>query len=241
LQKSDQGCTIALVAHRQFKDRLYPEFARIAQALASDRRLELIDLLAQGPRHVEALAQEAGISLANASQHLLALKQARLVSTEKHGTKVVYRLASPSVLKLWLDLRSVAEERLPEIERIAGEFVPPGAEGPPEPVVAALPRARTGEVFLIDVRPREEFANGHLPGAVNFPPLDLPDRLAELPRDIPVVAYCRGRYCLFADDAVALLRREGFDAHRLDIGWSEWRALDESAATRGDRGVVTLT
>jgi rhodanese-related sulfurtransferase len=228
------------VAHRQFKERLYPEFARIAQALANDRRLELIDLLAQGPRHVEALAQEAGISLANASQHLLALKQARLVSTEKQGTKVVYRLAGPSILKLWLAMRTVAEERLPEIDRLAAEFVPHGAEGAAEPVAVALPRARAGEVFLIDVRPRVEFEHGHLPGAVNFPPLDLPDRLAELPRDIPVVAYCRGRYCLFADDAVALLRRAGFDAHRLDIGWSEWRALEESAGSPDDARAATL-
>ncbi|MGH2611143.1 MAG: ArsR/SmtB family transcription factor [Tepidiformaceae bacterium] len=218
------------MSHRSFKNRVYPQFARIAQALASDRRLELIDLLAQSPRHVEALAEETDMSLANVSQHLQVLKNARLVETERAGTRVIYRLADPAVLRLWLSLRAVADARLPEVGVIAREFAIPGAEGESQPAKAAISGARKGDVFLIDVRPTEEFEYGHLPGAVNFAPGDLPARLAELPRDRPIVAYCRGQYCLFADEAVALLREHGFDAHRLGGGWAEWRAEQEAGS-----------
>lgn len=207
------------MAHRAFKDRLYPEFARIAQALSSDRRLELIDLLAQAPRRVEALAEESGMTVANASQHLQVLKNARLVESTRRGTAVTYRLASPAVLRLWLALRGVAEDRLPEIRQLREEFSDAEAELPRADLQHML---RKGEAVLIDVRPGIEFEHGHVRGALSIPIEELPSRVDELPRDRRIVAYCRGAYCLFADEAVALLRERGYDAVRLEGGWPEW-------------------
>jgi rhodanese-related sulfurtransferase/DNA-binding transcriptional ArsR family regulator len=210
------------VGHRPFKQRLYPQFARIARAMASDRRLELLDLLAQAPRHVDALAAETEMSVANVSQHLQVLKAAHLVEAEKEGTKAVYRLAGDDVLRLWLALRTVAEKRLPEVDRIVEEFAVPGAEN--TLALAELERRlEKGSVTLIDVRPALEYASGHLPGAISVPPDEVAQRIEHLPRDRTVVAYCRGAYCLFADEAVAYLRQNGFDAYRLDVGWPEWR------------------
>jgi rhodanese-related sulfurtransferase len=210
------------MAHRDFKDRLYPEFARISQALASERRLELVDLLAQAPRRVEALAAEAGMTVANASQHLQVLKNARLVESERRGTTITYRLASPGVLSLWLALRAAAEERLPEIARLRAEFSPAQDGDVPRTEVQKL--LKRGEAVLLDVRPALEYESGHIPGAMPIPIEDLPARLEELPRDKRIVAYCRGAYCLFADEAVALLRAQGFDAVRLEGGYPEWQA-----------------
>lgn len=210
------------MSHRSFKQRLYREFARIGGALASDRRLELLDLLAQGPRHVEALAAEADMSVANVSQHLQVLRQARLVETERSGTMVRYRLADRDVLDLWLALRSVAESRLAEVQQLVREYAVPGANGGDLPRADLQRLVKEGEVVLIDTRPRVEYESGHLPGALSMPVDELPARLKELPRDRPIVAYCRGEYCLFADEAVALLRKRGFDARRLEGGWPEW-------------------
>jgi len=210
------------MGHRPFKQRLYREFARVGTALASDRRLELLDLLAQGPRHVEALAHEADMSVANVSQHLQVLRQARLVDTERQGTKVLYRLAGPEVLDLWLALRSVAETRLAEVEQVAREYAVEGANGSDVPRDELERLIKKGAAVLIDVRPAPEYESGHLPGAVSVPVEELPERLKELPRDRRIVTYCRGAYCLFADEAVALLRKHGFDAHRLEGGWPEW-------------------
>ena len=212
------------MSHRPFKQRLYVEFARVGNALASDRRLELLDLLAQGPRHVEALAKEADMSVANASQHLQVLRQARLVETERQGTKVLYRLASARVLNLWLALRSVAETQLAEVGQVAGEFAVEGANGLDVPRDELERLIKKDGAVLIDVRPAIEYASGHLPGAVSVPVDELPERLKELPRDRRIIAYCRGAYCFFADEAVALLREHGFDAHRLEGGWPEWVA-----------------
>ena len=212
------------MSHRPFKQRIYYQFARVGSALASDKRLELLDLLAQGPRNVEALAAEADMSVANASQHLQILRHTRLVEAEREGTKINYRLANDGVLRLWLELRSVAESQLAEVKQIVDEFsVNGGSE-------RALPRDELermtgeGEVFLIDVRPKLEYENGHIPDAVSVPILELVSRLEELPRDRRIIAYCRGTYCLFADEAVAILRQHGFDAYRLDGGWPEWKA-----------------
>jgi rhodanese-related sulfurtransferase/DNA-binding transcriptional ArsR family regulator len=210
------------MGHRDFKKRIYPEFARIAQALASDRRLELVDLLAQAPRHVEALADETEMSVANVSQHLQVLRAAHLVEADRDGNRVVYRLAGPDVVRLWLGLRSVAERRLPEVAAIARSFAVPGAEG------GLVSRERLAEelaahrLVLLDVRPLVEYDAGHIPGAIPVPPGELESRIGELPRDRPIVAYCRGAFCLFADEAVALLRERGFEAYRLDGGWPEW-------------------
>ena len=215
------------MAHREFKDRLYPEFARVAQALGSDRRLELVDLLAQAPRRVEALAEETGMTVANVSQHLQVLKNARLVESERRGTTVTYRLGSPSVMSLWLALRGVAEDRLPEIEKLRREYSHDheGGEVPREDVDRLLKR---GKAVLVDVRPAMEFAHGHVAGAISIPIDELERRVEELPRNKRIVAYCRGAYCLFADEAVLLLRKRGYDAIRLEGGWPEW--LDEGRA-----------
>lgn len=212
------------MSHRTFKQRLYPEFARVAQALASDRRLELIDLLAQAPRHVEALAQETEMSVANVSQHLQVLRAARLVEAEREGTKSRYRLAGPDVLRLWIELRCVAERRISEIDVLAREAGVRSAADIQLDDQTLVDRVSRGELTLIDVRPRLEFDSGHLPGAISIPIDELPIRVEEIPRQRPVVAYCRGTYCLFAGEAVELLRSKGFEAVRLDGGWTEWSA-----------------
>ena len=212
------------VSHRPFKQRLYPQFARVGQALASEKRLELLDLLAQAPRHVEALAEETEMSLANVSQHLQILRRARLVETDRDGTKILYRLADQAVLRLWLALRSVAESRLAEVEQLTREYAVDGADERELPREELERLVERGEIYLIDVRPAIEYAHGHLPGAVSLPVDELPARLEELPRDRRIAAYCRGAYCLFADEAVSLLRRHGFAAQRLEGGWPEWWA-----------------
>ncbi|HWO93438.1 MAG TPA: metalloregulator ArsR/SmtB family transcription factor, partial [Dehalococcoidia bacterium] len=175
--------------HREFKDKLYAQFARVGQALASERRLELIDLLAQAPRHVDALAEETGQSVANVSQHLQTLRHAHLVETEREGTKIIYRLAGDDVLRLWLALRSVAEARLPEVGVLADEFAIDGGGG--EVGREELDRLlQRDDVVVIDVRPAHEFRHGHLPTAISIPVEELPERIAELPRDRRIVAYC---------------------------------------------------
>jgi rhodanese-related sulfurtransferase/DNA-binding transcriptional ArsR family regulator len=210
------------MSHRPFKDRLYPQFARIGAALASEKRLELLDLLAQAPRHVDALAAETGMSVANVSQHLQQLRNARLVEAEREGTKVHYRLAGDDVLRLWLALRGVAETRLADVDQVVRAFALTGADDPPVARDELARWAMQGGVVLIDVRPSIEYAHSHLAGALSLPLEELPERLHELPNDKPIVAYCRGTYCLFADEAVALLRQHGFNALRLDGGWPEW-------------------
>jgi rhodanese-related sulfurtransferase len=215
------------MSHRPFKNRLYAEFARVGTALGSDKRLELLDLLAQGPRYVDALAAEMEMSVANISQHLQVLRNAKLVESEREGTRVLYRLAGERVLRLWLDLRGVAEARLPEVGQLRREYSVEGVgDELPRDELALLLAA--SDIVLIDVRPAVEFEHGHLPGALAIPVEDLPSRVADLPRDKRIVAYCRGTYCLFADEAVALLRQHGFDAVRLEGGWPEWLAEGRS-------------
>jgi rhodanese-related sulfurtransferase len=210
------------MGHREFKKRIYPEFARIAQAMASEKRLELIDLLAQGPRHVEALAQETEMSVANVSQHLQVLRAAKLVEADRSGNRVVYCLSGGDVLLLWLRLRSVAERRLPEVAATRHAFAVEGAEGEPISRERLIDDLAEQRVVLIDVRPAEEFEAGHIPGAISIPAESLSAHADELPRDRTIVAYCRGEYCLWAEEAVAQLRERGFEAHRLEGGWPEW-------------------
>ncbi len=220
------------MTHRNLKDRLYPQFARIAQALASDKRLELVDLLAQAPRHVDALAQETGMSLANVSQHLQVLRAANLVEAERSGNMIVYRLSDPAVVNLWLALRGVAESRLAEVDQLSREFLPNRDNGHTvsRDHVAGLVR---DNALLLDVRPRAEFEAGHLRGAVNIPIEELSARVDELPRDRRIITYCRGEYCLFADEAAELLRSRGFEVVRLDGGWPEWQAEGRQVQTGG--------
>lgn len=212
------------MSHREFKDRIYEQFARVGHSLSNGRRLELIDLLAQGPRHVDALAAEMEMPIANVSQHLQVLRNARLVESEREGTKVIYRLADQGVLRLWLALRSVAETRLAEVKQIVEQF---GVGGDGDSMLSqdelhAL--MAEGKAVLIDVRPPLEYEHGHLPGAVSIPLDELPEHLEDLPDDKRIITYCRGAYCLFADDAVDLLKGEGFDVARLEYGWEEWKA-----------------
>lgn len=215
---------------RAFKDAVYHELGRIGKALASPRRLELLDLLCQGPRTVEALAQAIDQSLANTSQHLQVLRSARLVEAEKKGVHVEYRLADEMVCDFYRSLRLLAESRLAEVERVAREFL--AERGAMEPVDREdlLERVLRGEVTVIDVRPREEYRAGHIPGAISLPLGELDRRLAELPRGREVVAYCRGPYCVLAVEAVELLRARGFKAARLEHGVPDWRALGHPVA-----------
>jgi rhodanese-related sulfurtransferase/DNA-binding transcriptional ArsR family regulator len=212
------------MAHREFKDRIYGQFARIGAALSSEKRLELIDLLAQAPRNVEALAQETGMSVANTSQHLQALKAAHLVEPAREGTRVVYRLAGDEVLVLWLALRGAAETQLAEVGQLVRDFAIDGVPNERVSRASLSPSALQNGIVLLDVRPRLEYESGHIPGALTIPIAELGHRLGELPLGKKVVVYCRGSYCRFADDAVALLTRHGFEALRLEGGWSEWSA-----------------
>jgi rhodanese-related sulfurtransferase len=211
---------------RRFKDAIYEQFARIGSAVGSPRRLELLDLLCQGPRTVEALARQAGQSLANTSHHLQVLRAARLVEAEKEGLFVTYRLAGREVCTFFQALRGLAESRLAEIERITRTFLE--ERGALEPVARdlLLERVRGGEVTVLDVRPREEFEAGHIPGAMSVPLEELERRLSELPQEREIVAYCRGPYCVMSIEAVALLKERGFTAVRMEDGVLEWRAHD---------------
>jgi rhodanese-related sulfurtransferase/DNA-binding transcriptional ArsR family regulator len=208
---------------RQFKNNLYEQFSRLGKALSSPRRLEILDLLTQGPRTVESVALQTDQTLPNASQHLLALKAAGLLQSTKVGLHVTYSLAGPNVASFLLAFRKLAEAQIAEIERLSATFF---AESP-EPVdVEELSRHLSrGDVVLLDVRPREEYESGHLPGALSVPIRDLESELGRLPRRKHIVAYCRGPYCAYAHEAVKLLRKRGFKADRLEEGVVEWRAL----------------
>jgi rhodanese-related sulfurtransferase len=210
---------------RAAKTALFDEFARVGKALASGRRIELLDVLANGERTVEALAREGGLSVANASQHLQVLRRAGLVTTRRDGTSVWYRLAAPEVLAAWRALRTLAASRLAEVERLAAAYL--GGRDALEPVTREelARRLEDGdELVVLDVRPVEEHAAGHLPGAVSIPLSELRRRLRELPRDREIVAYCRGPFCAFAHEAVGVLVDAGFTARRLEDGLPEWQA-----------------
>jgi rhodanese-related sulfurtransferase/DNA-binding transcriptional ArsR family regulator len=201
---------------------LYEQFARVGKALASGKRLELLDLLAQGERDVASLAAAADLGLTTASAHLQTLRQANLVTTRRDGTRILYRLAGPDVAQLYARMRDVAQSHLPDVEAARVAYL--GADGG-EPVTRDQLQklARRRSVTVLDVRPTEEYEGGHIPGAVSIPLDELAHRLAELPDDGQVVAYCRGAYCVLAHDAVALLRRRGRRAQRLADGMLEWR------------------
>lgn len=206
------------------KSYLYEQVARIGKAVASPKRLELIELLCQGEKTVEALAGQAEISVKLASAHLKELRLARLVETRKDGKYVLYRLAGTSVADLWVTLRSQAEERLVELQVALASLVEHRDDLEGLDRKAILKKAKAGEVLVLDVRPAEEFATAHLPHARSLPVDELKKRLAELPKDAPVVAYCRGPFCLMARDAVELLRKKGYRAFHLTDGVAEWRA-----------------
>src|ERR671915_1492507 len=223
---------------RDEKDALFDAIAVMGKAFASPRRLELVDLLAQAPRTVDELARASGQSTANASQHLQALHAAGLVTRSREGTSVRYALAGDEVLSLWLALREVSTVRLAEVERAAREYLGEEVDAIGRDELVA--RMRSGEVVLVDVRPSEEFEAGHIDGARSVPLEELEDRLAELPADREVVAYCRGPLCADAHEAVPRLRAAGRQARRLDEGWPEWQLAETNSAALAGDGIAAL-
>jgi rhodanese-related sulfurtransferase/DNA-binding transcriptional ArsR family regulator len=220
---------------RAAKDALFDGFAEVAKALASGRRTEIVDLLAQGERSVEEIAAEIGQSVANTSHHLRAMARAGLLTTRRDGTRIYYRLASERVGELWTALRDVAGEHVAGLERLAGAYLGDrdGVDVIGRDELAA--RLRRREVLVLDVRPQAEYAAGHITGARSVPIAELRRHLRVLPKDADVVAYCRGPYCVYADDAVRELNRQGFRAHRLTDGYPEWKRAGLPVAA-GDGG-----
>jgi rhodanese-related sulfurtransferase/predicted transcriptional regulator len=217
------------MSSRQSKEALFEAIAGMGKAFASPRRLELIDLLAQGPRSVEELARASGQSTANASQHLQALHASGVVTRDRAGTRVNYSLAGADVLHLWLELRDASTTRLAEVERAARDYL--GAEVEAISRDELLKRLRRNDVVLVDVRPSVEFQAGHIDGALSIPLDHLEERLAELPADAEIVAYCRGTLCAYAHEAVRLLLAEGRSARRLEGGWPEWQLAQQGEPT----------
>jgi rhodanese-related sulfurtransferase len=212
------------MSHREFKDQLYAQFARIGKALASPQRLELLDLLAQGERTVEDLARETALSVANASQHLKVLRQAQLAQTRREGVHIYCRLADPAVYDLWRSLRTVGERQLSEIDRLVDVYMRHPQRLEPISREELATRMESGEVLVVDVRPSSEYRQGHIAQARSIPVDELEARLSELPATREIVAYCRGPYCLFADEAVGILSAHGYTATRYIEGYPEWAA-----------------
>jgi rhodanese-related sulfurtransferase len=210
--------------NRIIKDALYEQVARIAKAAASPKRLELIELLSQSPKTVEHLAREAEISVKLVSAHLKELKASRLVDTERQGRYIVYRLASDEVARFWVTIRLLAEDRLFELQDALRQLSASTHEWVGKSHKELLAKARSGEVVVIDVRPTDEFETGHVPFARSIPLPELKARLDELPKDKPVIAYCRGPFCLMSADAVRLLRGQGYNAVQMRDGVVEWSA-----------------
>lgn len=219
------------IPKRQFKDAAYGQMARIGKALASPKRLELLDLLCQTERTVEQLAEQTEMSVANASQHLQVLEAAQLLRARKQGRFVVFSLADPMVGDFFRSYRILAEERLAEIDRIRRLFLGDPNELYPVDAETLVKRVKTGRAVVIDVRPEEEYRAGHIRGALGIPMQNLKRRLAKLPRKKDIVAYCRGPFCMFAVDAVRMLRARGLRAFRLDLSVHDWSALGLSLAT----------
>ena len=211
--------------NRAFKDAIYEQFARIGKAVSSPRRLELLDLLCQGPRTVEVLAKESGLTIANASQHLQILRSARLVDADKDGLYVIYRLADQNVCEFFRSMRLLAESRLAEVELIKRRFLEDRKGMMPVDREKLLRLVREEAVTVLDVRPSVEYNAAHIAGALSIPLKDLQQRLSDLPRDQEIVAYCRGPYCVLSVMAVEMLRARGFNAVRLEEGIQDFRAL----------------
>ncbi len=207
-----------------FKQDVHAQLARVGMALSNGNRLELLECIAQGPRSVDELATMTRLSVANASKHLQELRRAGLVRARKEGLRVFYELAGPDVVSLIAALGLVAETRLAEMAQLVRTYIT--ARDDLEPIAAAelLKRSKLGLVTVLDVRPANEFAAGHLPGAINVPVEDLGKRMRKLPKGREVIAYCRGPYCLLSVDAVAMLRTKGYKARRLEDGFPEWKA-----------------
>jgi rhodanese-related sulfurtransferase len=208
---------------RQFKDEIFAQFARIGKALSSGRRLELLELLAQGERTVEDLATEMDQTVANISQHLQVMRQARLVEARREGNFIRYRLADESVLHLWFTLRDQGQARLAEINHVVATYLKDRRDLEAISCSELQRRIRRKDAIVLDVRPEREYAAGHISGARSIPLAELRNRIKEIPKKQLVVAYCRGPYCVFADQAIRILRDAGYRASRLEVGFPEWR------------------
>lgn len=219
------------MAERAIKDQLFSEFARIGKAISSPQRLELLDLIAQGEKPVERLAEQAEMGVKNTSAHLRRLREARLVETRKEGRHVYYRVADEGVIRFLRALQDIAKSRLAEAERLIRLHYEEPEELEPVGARELLRRLRDEDVTVLDVRPEDEYRAGHIPDAVSIPVDELEERLEELPSDREVVAYCRGPYCTFAGEAVKLLERHGLEARRMEEGLPDWRALGLPVAT----------
>ncbi|MBO1267568.1 ArsR/SmtB family transcription factor [Arthrobacter cavernae] len=226
---------------RLAKDRLFDAFASVAKVLGSGRRAEIVDVLAQGERAVDEIAGEIGQGIANTSQHLQQLLRAGMVCTRREGTRIYYRLSGPAVERLWVAVRQVASEHVAELDELAASYFGDRAAMDTLTRAELSKRMAAGDVVVLDVRPEPEFRSGHIPGAVSVPIRDLAGRLKDLPHGRTIVAYCRGQYCVFADEAVRMLRQLGMPAARLEEGYPEWAAARlpvESGAPRAAAGRV---
>ena len=212
------------MAHRDFKDPLYAQFARIGHAVASPKRIELLDLLSQGEKTVEQLAEQSATPVKNTSAHLRVLRQSRLVETRREGTYVYYRLADEDVFRFLRDLQALGHSRLAEVEQVASLYLDGRDELEPITLDELRRRLREGDVTVVDVRPEEEYRAGHIPGALSIPVAQMKRRLAEIPKRREIVAYCRGPYCVYSLEAVEILRKHGYRARRADEGLPDWRA-----------------
>jgi DNA-binding transcriptional ArsR family regulator/rhodanese-related sulfurtransferase len=209
--------------HRTFKSQVNEQFARIAKAIANTHRLEIVDVLAQGERSVEDLAHEVDLTIANASQHLQALREAHLVTSRREGLRVYYRLADPVVFRLVQVVREVAQRQLVEVEHIVDTFLTDRKSMEPMTLNELITRLPEPELVILDVRPALEYAQGHIPGARSMPIDELKTRLTELSPAQEIVAYCRGPYCVFADEAVETLVAHGYQARRMREGYPDWK------------------
>ena len=211
-------------SRRQIKDPLYGQFARIGHAIASPKRIEMLELLSQGPKTVEMLAEQSATAVKNTSAHLRVLRQARLVETSRNGTYITYRLADDLVGDFLSSLQALARKQLAEVEQIATQFIESRDELAPVTLKELRRLLHSGDVTLIDVRPADEYNAGHIPGALSIPVAELKHRLDEIPKRREVIAYCRGPYCVYSLDAVGILKKKGFRARRTDQSLSHWRS-----------------
>lgn len=211
---------------REFKDFIYGEFARIGKTLSSPKRLELLDLLTQGQKSVEALASETKMSIANTSKHLQALLEAKLVSFSKDKNYVYYRLASEKVLSLVMAIRSTAEDRIAEVNYVRNDYILKNNELESITIAEMIKKMEDDQVTVVDVRPSDEYESGHIPNSISVPISEFEDKLHFIPKEKPVIAYCRGPYCVYASEAVELLRDKGYKAAVLDSGINEWKQIN---------------
>jgi rhodanese-related sulfurtransferase len=209
---------------REFKDQLFEQFARIGKSLSNGRRLEILELLAQGPRTVDEISRETRLSIANASQHLQVLRRCNLVRVKREGLYANYRLASDDVLQIFISMRRLGEKQLSDIHRLVEAYLSSRETLQPVSCQELLRKAREKEVFILDVRPGKEYEAGHIAGARSIPLAELKARLKEIPRKREIVAYCRGPYCVLADEAVSFLASRGYRAVRLKEGFPEWKS-----------------